>query len=113
MHANQRTVVVVDDADSLTTDMAAALEQLIDHRNECVHVVAATTIDAARSTRSWTARIRSGGTGILIGGARSDGEIFKVRLGPLDGRGVVAGRGNLIVRGRTLGVQLSGLNAVA
>ncbi len=113
MHVNQRTVVVVDDADSLTTDMAAALEQLIDHRNECVHVVAATTIDAARSTRSWTARIRSGGTGILIGGARSDGEIFKVRLGPLDGRGVVAGRGNLIVRGRTLGVQLSGLNAVA
>ncbi len=109
----QPTVLVVDDAESLSLPMVQALERLIDANNHHVHIVATTTLDVARSVRSWTSRIRSSGIGILIGGAPSDGEIFKVSLGPLPGRGSIPGRANLIMRGQIVGMQLGYPNAAA
>jgi len=107
------TVLVIDDAESLSSPMVQALERLVDANNPHVHIIATTTLDVARSVRSWTSRIRGSGVGILIGGAPSDGEIFKVRLGPLPGRGSIPGRGNLIIRGQVVGMQLGYPNAVA
>jgi S-DNA-T family DNA segregation ATPase FtsK/SpoIIIE len=107
----QSTVLVIDDAESLSLPMVQALERLVDANNGHVRIIATTTLDAARSVRSWTSKIRGSGVGILIGGAPSDGEIFRVRLGPLPGRGSIPGRANLIMRGQVVGMQLAYLNA--
>ena len=108
---DQPIVLVVDDAESLSPPMVQALERLLEANSPHVHIVATTTLDAARSVRSWTSEIRGSGVGILIGGAASDGEIFKVRLGPLSGRGSIPGRANLVMRGQVVGMQLADPNA--
>ena len=107
----QSTVLVIDDAESLSLPMVQALERLVDANNGHVRIIATTTLDTARSVRSWTSKIRGSGVGILIGGTPSDGEIFRVRLGPLPGRGSIPGRANLIVRGQVVGMQLADPNA--
>jgi len=75
-----------------------------------VRIVASARPDSARSLRSWMSPMRSSGTGIVIGGTVADGDIFRVRLGPLAGRGTVPGRASLIDRGRVVGVQLASPN---
>jgi len=104
------TAVLVDDADAIAPAAAQALEALMNTNNPWVRIVASARPDSARSLRSWMSPMRSSGTGIVIGGTVADGDIFRVRLGPLAGRGTVPGRASLIDRGRVVGVQLASPN---
>lgn len=103
--ADRRTVVVVDDSSRLDAEMAAALERLIANHSTPITVVAATSFEFARGVRSWVRAIRSGGTGVLLGATAADGDLLRVRLGPVDGLGVLPGRGHLVSRGRVQAIQ--------
>lgn len=107
------TVVVIDDAHSLPTDQAAALERLIDKTEGAPRIIAATTPNAARSMRMWTARIRDAGTGVLIGATPSELDLFNASPGRADAVGSRPGRGYLVVRGRVSQVQFAHPNAAA
>lgn len=103
--SGRRTVVLVDDAEHVDENLAAALERLVANRTALVSVVATSSFEFARGHRSWTRGIRSGGTGVLLGASATDGDLLRVRLGPLDGGGVLPGRGHLVRRGQVQGMQ--------
>ena len=99
--------VIVDDADLIADEMAAALAGVIERRLPNCHVVAVSSLEAARSIRSWTTPLRLGGTGLVLGGQVSDGDLFRCRFRRLDGLGVLPGRGHLIVRGQATALQVA------
>jgi S-DNA-T family DNA segregation ATPase FtsK/SpoIIIE len=106
-HSGEPVVVLVDDADRLPEDLAAALAALIQRRDRSATVVLASTIDDARSPRSLAASVRGSGSGLLLGGSQLDGEIFRIRRPDVPGLGRIAGRGTLVVGGRGQSVHLA------
>ncbi len=103
------TVVIVDDVPRLASDVAAAVERLLDSPN--VRIIAATTPDGARSIRSFTSGIRSAGTAIMLGGTSADGDLFRARLEIVAGLGVIPGRGHLVRRGQAVPIQVAAATA--
>jgi len=100
------SVLLVDDAEWLDDDMSRACHLLMQSDRD-VRIVAATTPSHARSAQPWIHHIRQSQTGVLLGGHYTDGDLFKVRLEPFDGAGVVPGRGHLVVRGRWWATQFA------
>ena len=107
LEQTREIVVIVDDADLLDADLAARLDTVVRARPEHVRLVVATTPESARGLTSWSARMRSSGTGIVLAGGYGEGDLFRVRLPPLDGLGQIPGRGHVLSRGRCVAAQIA------
>ncbi|MBO1765807.1 FtsK/SpoIIIE domain-containing protein [Allobranchiibius sp. GilTou38] len=100
--------VLVDDADQLTGMAAepAVLEHLARHRTTggivCASGVAS---DLATSYRGLAPELRRRQTGLLLQPGRHDGDLFGIRIGPMDRPR--QGRGLLVVRGDVLEIQVA------
>lgn len=106
--ASERVLILVDDAERLADELVTALSVLISATERTgPSVVVASTIEHARSLRSWLGPVRSGGRGVLLGATPGDGDLFKVRLEAHVGNTRVAGRGHLVSRGHVLPLQIA------
>jgi S-DNA-T family DNA segregation ATPase FtsK/SpoIIIE len=98
----RRRVILVDDADALPPNLAAALEEAA----PTASVVVATTASAVLGAYGGLlGAARAARTGVLLGAVRpGDGEVFGLRLGPAPAG--PPGRGLLVRRGRTVALQV-------
>lgn len=103
------SVVIVDDADLLDAEGDGLLARLV--TVSMVTVIVTVTFEGARTLRPWLAPLRSAGQGLVLGGSTADTEPFRVRRPPVEGLGLVAGRGHLIYRGLGVAAQFAQVNS--
>jgi S-DNA-T family DNA segregation ATPase FtsK/SpoIIIE len=93
------TLVLVDDADAVPDELAAALKQLATERRDDRHIVAAGRSELFRAFQSWTQELRSARSGLALRPGPQDGDAFRATL-PLRGQErFPAGRAYLINAG--------------
>jgi len=112
LRADRLSLVVVDDAERLDDVSATKLQALAANPEHNLRIIAATTPEFARGIRSWVGPIRASGTGVMLGGSATEGDIFKTRFDKIDGLGILPGRGHVITRGLTLPTQIACHTAV-
>lgn len=100
------SVVAVDDPEWLDDEVIGAIHAAMKSGRD-IRIIAATTPGYARSPRAWIHDVRRSQTGVLLGAHHSEGDLFRARLQPLEGSGLLPGRGFLIVRGRARATQFA------
>lgn len=105
--SSEPTVILVDDVERLSSELAQGLTALLAATDRQVSVVVASTIDGARAPRSLAATVRANGVGLLMGGSPLDGEIFRLRRPELPGLGRICGRATLVVHGKADSIHVA------
>jgi len=92
-------VLLIDDVETVGAELVAVLEASLNERRDDRHIIAAGRTDTFRNHASWTRQLRDSRSGVVLGPAPSDGDIFKTQLPLRRQEAYPPGRGFIVNQG--------------